>query len=41
MEALSAFPALCEGNPTFTCGFPSQSASNADFGAIFDASLNE
>ena len=39
MKTLSTLPALCEGNPPVTRGFPSQSDGNAD--VFFDVSLNK
>ena len=41
METLSALPALCEGNPLVTGGFPSQRASSTGFVVFFDVSLNK
>ena len=41
METLSVLLALCEGNPPVTGGFLSQRASNRDFDAFFDVSLNK
>ena len=41
METLSALLVICEGNPPVTGGFPSQMASDAGFGVLFDVNLND
>ena len=41
METFSALLALCDGNSPVTCGFPSQTASNAGFDVFFGVSLNK
>ena len=41
METFSALPALCEGNPPVTGGFPSQRPVVRSFDDSFDLRLNE
>ena len=41
METFSALLALCEGNPPFTGGFPSQKPVTRSFDVFFDLYLNK
>ena len=41
MEMVSVLPALCEGDPPVTGGYPSHGASNARFDVFFDVSWNK
>ena len=41
MEIFSVLPALCEGNPPVTCGFPSQRPVTQSFDVFFDLCLSK